>query len=118
MVTRRGPRVGVAEWVWLEVGVVGWRLWECGGPTQMVLSGGCPGRARGNRSPEGDHIGTARQQLKRAIGLGCTSMADRYENDVQFVERMTEHNITLLDIQLRDIVSRPSSHASTHSCSG
>ena len=32
-------------------------------------------------------------------------MADRYENDVQFVERMTEHNITLLDIQLRDIVA-------------
>ena len=61
--------------------------------------------ARGNRSPEGDYIGTARQQLKRAIGLGYTSMADRYENDVQFVERMTEHNITLLDIQLRDIVA-------------
>eukprot|EP00913_Durusdinium_trenchii_P013090 g12289.t1 len=32
-------------------------------------------------------------------------MADRYENDVQFVERMTEHNITMLDIQLRDIVA-------------
>ena len=61
--------------------------------------------ARGNRSPEGDYVGTARQQLKRAIGLGYTSMADRYENDVQFVERMTEHNITLLDIQLRDIVA-------------
>ena len=61
--------------------------------------------ARGNRSPEGDYIGVARQQLKRAMGLGYTSMADRYENDVQFVERMTEHNITMLDIQLRDIVA-------------
>ena len=39
--------MGVAEWVWLEVGVVGWRLWECGGPTQVVWSGGCPGRALG-----------------------------------------------------------------------
>ena len=47
MVTRRGPRVGVARWVWLEAGVVGWRLWDCGGPTQVVLSGGCPGRALG-----------------------------------------------------------------------
>ena len=46
--------------------------------------------ARGNRSPEGDYIGTAaRQQLKRAIGLGYTSMADRYGNAEQFVERMT-----------------------------
>ena len=67
---------------------------------------------------EGDYIGTARQQLKRAIGLGYTSMADRYENDAQFVERMTEHNITLVDIQLRDIVAHGHlPHASTHSYS-
>ena len=59
--------------------------------------------ARGMRSPEGDFVETARKQLKRAIGLGYTSMADRYENDVTFIERMTEHGITLQDIQLRDI---------------
>ena len=47
MVTRRGPRVGAVKWVWLEVGMVGWRLGDCGGPTQVVLSGGCPGRALG-----------------------------------------------------------------------
>ena len=59
--------------------------------------------ARGNRSSEGDFIETARKQLKRAIGLGYTSMANRYENDVTFVERMTGHGITFQDIQLRDI---------------
>ena len=47
MVTRRGTRIGAAECVWLEVGVVGGRLCDCGGPTQVVLSGGWPGRALG-----------------------------------------------------------------------
>ena len=61
------------------------------------------GSGRGMRSPEGDFVETARKQVKRAIGLGYTSMADRYENDVTFIERMTEHGITLQDIQLRDI---------------
>ena len=59
--------------------------------------------AQGMRSPEGDFIETARKQLKRAIGLGYTSMADRYENDVTSIERMTEHGVTYQDIQLRDI---------------
>ena len=38
MVTCKGMRVGAAEW----------EAWcHCGGPTQVVLMGGCPGRAFG-----------------------------------------------------------------------
>ena len=38
MVTCKGMRVGGAEW----------EAWcDCGGPTQVVLRGGCPGRAFG-----------------------------------------------------------------------
>ena len=47
MVTRKGPRVGGTEWVWLVVCDDERRVWRCGGPTQVVLSGECPGRALG-----------------------------------------------------------------------
>lgn len=62
--------------------------------------------ARGQRSPEGDFIETSRRQLKRAAALGFTSLADRYEHDVGFVERMSEHGITTQDIYARDIAAR------------
>lgn len=66
----------------------------------------CEESARGQRSPEGDFVETSRRQLKRAIGLGYTSLADRNEHDISFIERMTEHGITLQDIYARDVPSR------------
>lgn len=61
--------------------------------------------ARDQRSPEGDYIETSRRQMKRAAALGFTSLADRYEHDVEFIERMSENNITLQDIYARDIAA-------------
>ena len=46
MVTRRGPRVSGAKWVWLVACDDEWGVWRCGGPT-VVLSGGYAGRALG-----------------------------------------------------------------------
>ena len=38
---------GVVEWVWLVACDDERGVWRCGGPTQVVLSGGYPGRALG-----------------------------------------------------------------------
>ena len=47
MVTRRKVCVGCMLWMWLVVCGAGWVACSGGGPTQVVFSGGWPGRALG-----------------------------------------------------------------------
>ena len=66
------------------------------------------GAGRGATSVEADMINEANRKYKRdkrAISLGFTSEADRYEVDIDFHVEMTRHGRTFHDMEIQDLVT-------------